>query len=136
MWLSNRAKMDQDKLQEIEHDGETLLDFSTAVGEHQVRCGNAYIQEHPLRARTWNKENIMALEAEAEATGTVSKVMFDQCAVGLKSPRGYPIKKPTCLLCCNIEAVPARLKNKKCKCSKYYELGGVVCSHRVCWGGV
>lgn len=77
----------EERLQKL-RDGLVLLDFAVWCAMLQVQGGRKYVFEHPFKAKSWKRQNLVALQ------GHVS--LFDQCRFGLTSPLGTPIQKATC----------------------------------------
>ena len=94
-----------------DHDAKLLLAFGIACCRKQHMSGRFFVHEHPWTATSWQYEPVQALAAE---TG-VSTVDFDQCAVGLRSPDGNPIKKRTRLLT-NSPNILTTFATYQCQC--------------------
>ena len=87
--------------------------FSYAVDlaeqQHALNCG--FVIEHPACATSWS----MPCVAELAAKNGCRFTMFDQCAVGLVSPTGEPMKKRTKFLS-NLDTVHTRFSARQCQC--------------------
>ena len=66
-----------------------------------------FCHEPPARATSWKKDSVMHVASLPGFSITV----FSQCAFGLKTPMGKPMKKETALLS-NIPAVHALFKKE------------------------
>ena len=88
-----------------------LLDFAMLCARIQHRAGRKFYFEHPRRATSWCRNQVK----DVERLSGVIKVHFDQCALGLCSPSGKPLKKPTTIMT-NSMALVNNLKGKKCTC--------------------
>ena len=92
-------------------DAKMLLDFGIACCRKQLVAGRLFAHEHPWTATSWRHESVRALAQEMG----VAKVDFDQCAIGLRSPDGSPIKKRTRLLT-NSPSIVATFSAYQCHC--------------------
>ncbi len=94
-------------------EADAMVDFAMFLAKQQVQSGRYFVFEHPLSATSWSLPSVKAV---AELEG-VRRASFDQCAFGLKSPRGQPMKKPTALLT-NSAFVYSAFNGKSCRCDQ------------------
>ena len=103
-----------------------LLKLSVEVTNFQMKHGRLFYFEHPWTASSWGLPEIQSvLKRES-----VYLSKFDQCAYGLKPPRGRPMRKTTGMMH-NIPAMNARL-NKRCVCpDKHDRIEGSMLGQKV-----
>ena len=90
-----------------------LFDYAIDI----ARCQHKYhrlffLLEHPLRATSWKR---LIDKLEQEPMEDTYFVTVDQCCLGLKSPRGEPMKKPT-RFWTNCKRLAGELSGKRCCC--------------------
>ena len=78
------------KCARLEEESQNMINFSMLCSRIQKAGGRAFYFEHPRYAETWGDDQVVAMQDDA--------VNFDQCRLGLVSPKGQPMKKATSLL--------------------------------------
>ena len=125
--FKNFEKIEVSQLSDKFHEGEILLDFSMYVCAQQMRLGAKFVHEHPARATSWTRSSVTSLVNQPPCTVT----LFDQCSVGLVSPKGTPVKKKTKLLS-NAPRIADLFAVARCKCSvKHREIQGSENGHKM-----
>ena len=80
-----------------------------AAARLQSQKGKRWMFEHPWKASSWGLECVQTVRALPN-TWTVD---FDMCAVGMRSPKGTPVKKRTRIMT-NCPLLVKNLKGKQC----------------------
>lgn len=105
--------MDPIKFEERMANAKVMFDYSVDLCFQQHVRGRFFILEHPAPASSWSTPRAQRLQQYAGVRGT----NFDQCAVGLKSPSGAPMKKKTKLVS-NIDAIHQLFGECQCSCTE------------------
>ena len=111
----NKKRRRADVFEKIAVDGKLMLDFSMLVCEKQVDGGRGFIHEHPRYASSWAHPSVVNVMGKP----TVRTIDFDQCTVGLKSPSGKLLKKPTRLMT-NMASCVFEFQNMTCRCTELH----------------
>ena len=93
--LWNKKRCSPEKWKQRWEQGCLFVDHSCEAAQIQIRGKRRFMYEHPATATSWSA---VASLAQLRRTPVVQEVLFDQCALGLKSPRGEPMKKKTRVL--------------------------------------
>ena len=110
MW--NFPKMSAALIESMKKDAKTMLYHTVDCCKLQHEENRLFCFEHPQRARSWKQPKVKTA-VRTEGTYLVS---FDQCAVGLKSPLGQPMRKRTHLWT-NSLAVQRLFSKCQCRCT-------------------
>ena len=113
LMFMNMNRMDPADLRERMETAMSLLEFSFQVARMQEAAHRSFVHEHPASATSWRKPCTRTLLAKQ----SFQTVVFDQCRFGLQSPAGWPLKKPTRFLFCNLPSLAAKF-NVRCCCKK------------------
>ena len=93
-------------------DADSMVDTAVESCLTQHRQGRLFAFEHPATASSWKEHKKLVAGLKQRGTFTV---VYDQCATGLKSPSGQPMKKRT-RLWTNSPAIVRRFKKFQCQC--------------------
>ena len=115
MQRSNVKRRRVDVFEKKAADGKVMLDFSMLVCEKQIDGGRGFIHEHPRFASSWAHPSVVHVMSKP----TVRTIDFDQCTVGLKTPTGKLLKKPTRLMT-NMASCVFEFQNMTCRCTELH----------------
>ena len=93
-------------------ESDVLLEFAMICAKGQLFAGRRFYFEHPQTATSWTRAAVV----HVLSLPGVFSVDCHQCAFGLKSPLGMPIRKATRLLT-NSYGIRARFEGKLCTCT-------------------
>lgn len=110
MW--NDHRMEPMTLAVRRAESDVLLEFAMICAKGQLFAGRRFYFEHPQTATSWTRAAVV----HVLSLPGVFSVDFHQCAFGLKSPLGMPIRKATRLLT-NSSGIRARFEGKLCTCT-------------------
>ncbi|CAK9078273.1 unnamed protein product, partial [Durusdinium trenchii] len=114
MRLWNFRKMQPAVRKRRQGEAHSMVDTAVDRCLEQRDRGDLFAFEHPANASSWRQHRKLA---KARKTKNTYEVLFDQCAVGLRSPSGKPMKKRT-RLWTNSLAMVRRFKVMQCKCQQ------------------
>ena len=114
MRLWNFRKMQPAVRKRRQGEADSMVDTAVDRCLEQHDRGDLFAFEHPANASSWRQHRKLA---KARKTKNTYEVLFDQCAVGLRSPSGKPMKKRT-RLWTNSLAMVRRFKVMQCKCQQ------------------
>ena len=125
MW--NFPRMPKWKVREMKVDADQMVDLSADQCLEQVKRGRLFCFEHPAPAGSWSSTKL----ATYVSTPGTFQVTFDQCAVGLKSPLGTPMKKRT-RFWTNSKGICQVFSEKQCSCEEpHRRIEGQECGYRL-----
>ena len=110
MW--NYKKMTKAQFQRRKRDADAMVKQAVDSCLLQHANNRLFAFEHPATCSSWAKSALK----KASGTKRTYTVCFDQCVLGLRSPRGTPIKKRT-RVWTNSQSL-VKLSKKQCRCTK------------------
>ena len=115
--LWNYKRMTRDAMERQWEEGMTYLRHSMECAAAQHAAGRHFAFEHPARASSWKTAEVSRV---ASLSG-VQVVVFDQCTVGLTSPKsGIPMRKRTRLMT-NCPVLAQRFAGRMCDRSHQHQ---------------
>ena len=109
MW--NRDKWTPEEYAVRREAAECMFDYALDLAADMELVGRGFVLEHPAPASSWERPKAQALLA----TPNIRATNFDQCATGLLSPSGAPMKKRTKLLS-NVGPIHTLFAQRQCSC--------------------
>ena len=124
----NRPKMDPVVFNYRWQEACAMLEFGMLIAAIQKRAGRGFVHEHPSPATSWRHDSVLALPRPPFTT-----LDFHQCRFNLRSPQGFPLKKSTRLLSCNLPTLTRHFQ-RKCNCTARFWWDGKAVLHRPIMG--